>query len=208
MEIDKIKRVVLGKASWEEREGVRLWMEGSKAREIFLHDAKRYNEDGLSGNEEESRRIERMWKRVAPSREKRRRYTSWHKCVVAACVTVVIGLALWWGYKKGGCVGVEKPLVANTKGVKLVLPDGSSHDMSGKTLKEDIPGFKMNTTGTIQGLTQVSDTLYPVMEYNEIIVPRGGEYALTLSDGTIVILNSETRIRFPNRFLARNGKYF
>ena len=42
MEIDKIKRVVLGKASWEEREGVRLWMEGSKAREIFLHDAKRY----------------------------------------------------------------------------------------------------------------------------------------------------------------------
>ena len=43
MEIDKIKRVVLGKASWEEREGVRLWMEGSKAREIFLHDAKRYN---------------------------------------------------------------------------------------------------------------------------------------------------------------------
>ena len=208
MEIDKIKRVVLGKASWEEREGVRLWMEGSKAREIFLHDAKRYNEDGLSGNEEESRRIERMWKRVAPSREKRRRYTSWHKCVVAACVTVVIGLALWRGYKKGGCVGVEKPLVANTKGVKLVLPDGSSHDMSGKTLKEDIPGFKMNTTGTIQGLTQVSDTLYPVMEYNEIIVPRGGEYALTLSDGTIVILNSETRIRFPNRFLGSERKVF
>ena len=36
MEIDKIKRVVLGKASWEEREGVRLWMEGSKAREIKI----------------------------------------------------------------------------------------------------------------------------------------------------------------------------
>ena len=46
------------------------------------------------------------------------------------------------------------------------------------------------------------------MEYNEIIVPRGGEYALTLSDGTIVILNSETRIRFPNRFLGSERKVF
>ena len=36
--------------------------------------------------------------------------------------------------------------------------------------------------------------------YNKMIVPRAGEYALTLSDGTRVWLNSETEIRYPVAF--------
>ena len=35
------------------------------------------------------------------------------------------------------------------------------------------------------------------LEYNTIIIPRGGEYRLTLADGTRVWLNSETRLRYP-----------
>ncbi|NDV59591.1 FecR family protein [Bacteroides sp. 519] len=36
--------------------------------------------------------------------------------------------------------------------------------------------------------------------YNKIDVPQGGEYTLTLSDGTKVYLNSMTSLRFPVRF--------
>ncbi len=36
--------------------------------------------------------------------------------------------------------------------------------------------------------------------YNEMAVPRCGEYQLRLSDGTMVYLNSETKLRFPVRF--------
>ena len=38
------------------------------------------------------------------------------------------------------------------------------------------------------------------LRYNEVIVPKGGEYQLVLSDGTLVYLNSMTKIRFPERF--------
>ena len=38
------------------------------------------------------------------------------------------------------------------------------------------------------------------LSYNEVVVPKGGEYQLVLSDGTLVYLNSMTRIRFPERF--------
>ncbi len=36
--------------------------------------------------------------------------------------------------------------------------------------------------------------------YNEVSVPKGGEYQLMLSDGTLVYLNSMTRIRYPVKF--------
>ena len=36
--------------------------------------------------------------------------------------------------------------------------------------------------------------------YNKVIVPRAGEYSLTLSDGTRVWLNSDSEIRYPVAF--------
>lgn len=36
--------------------------------------------------------------------------------------------------------------------------------------------------------------------YNTLIVPRGGEYSLVLSDGTEIWLNSDSRITYPIRF--------
>ncbi len=35
---------------------------------------------------------------------------------------------------------------------------------------------------------------------NEIIIPRGRQYRITLEDGTAVLMNSESSLRFPNRF--------
>lgn len=47
---------------------------------------------------------------------------------------------------------------------------------------------------------QVQDSISAEMVYNAVTVPRGGEYKLALSDGTIVWLNSDSYIRYPVRF--------
>lgn len=44
--------------------------------------------------------------------------------------------------------------------------------------------------------------------YNKLSIPRGGEYQLTLSDGTQVWLNSETELRFPLRFTGNERRVF
>ena len=46
------------------------------------------------------------------------------------------------------------------------------------------------------------------LEYNTIIIPRGGEYQLILSDGSRVWLNSDTRLRYPVSFIGeKRGVY-
>lgn len=45
-------------------------------------------------------------------------------------------------------------------------------------------------------------------EYNKVSVPRGGEFQITLSDGTKVWLNSETELKYPVHFIGKERKIF
>ena len=45
-------------------------------------------------------------------------------------------------------------------------------------------------------------------EYNVLEVPRGGEYTVTLSDGTVVHLNSGSELRYPVAFGAERREVF
>lgn len=85
---------------------------------------------------------------------------------------------------------------------ELVLPDGQVIDLvteSGQILKGEntiISNEGNKLSYTAMGAPEAMDSL----RYNEVLVPKGGEYQLVLSDGTLVYLNSMTKIRFPERF--------
>lgn len=208
MEIDKIKRVALGQASKREQEEVNVWVEGSEERKRLLADAKLFYGREMLGEDEISDRVERMWNRRRVLVGKRRAMTWLRRVGVAACVIGIAGVALWFA----GETGNEKKnfVVANHKEVCLILPDGSAHGLStsGKEAV-NIPGFRVNREGTVQENGAVSQNAdITNLEYNEIVVPRGGEYSLTLADGTVMRLNSDTRVRFPNTFAGEERKVF
>ena len=58
----------------------------------------------------------------------------------------------------------------------------------------------MDTGGVIRQEAVESRTGGDTVRYGEIMVPRGGEYRMVLADGTRVMLNAETRLRFPEAF--------
>ena len=43
-------------------------------------------------------------------------------------------------------------------------------------------------------------------EYNRLITPRGGEYAVVLADGTKVWVNAESELRYRCNFPGQNEK--
>ncbi|MCT4586877.1 MAG: FecR domain-containing protein [Carboxylicivirga sp.] len=48
----------------------------------------------------------------------------------------------------------------------------------------------------------------PELTYNTLIVPRGGEYSATLSDGTRIWLNSESELRYPVEFTGSQREVY
>ena len=44
--------------------------------------------------------------------------------------------------------------------------------------------------------------------FHMLEIPRGGEYLLSLSDGTVIYLNSESTLRFPVKFQGKERKVY
>ncbi|MDR3341131.1 MAG: DUF4974 domain-containing protein [Candidatus Symbiothrix sp.] len=84
----------------------------------------------------------------------------------------------------------------------LMLDDGSLIDLEDKEAfqLEEKEGTKIKKDSL--GLHYESNTGNQKIVYNQINVPKGGEYTIVLSDGTRVYLNAMSTLRYPVNFLT------
>lgn len=83
----------------------------------------------------------------------------------------------------------------------LILSDGSQRNLAAEDFTISLGGTKaVNSTNQLAYNDTDSIAQYEEKQYNTIIVPRGGEYQLILSDGSKLWLNSESSVRFPVKF--------
>ncbi len=85
----------------------------------------------------------------------------------------------------------------------LVLADGKQIGLEETHTQQTIQE-ESNHSIEIKGhtLTYTSNPTEQVETYNTLMIPRGGEYCLELSDGTKIWLNSNTQLRYPTQFLG------
>lgn len=132
----------------------------------------------------------------------RKRKRSVWKYVAAAAVIVLPLLVLFLlQIKQEGIFPEERmreiSLLPGKSLATLTLSDGSSRVLSLENF--DLIDGSKRIVNDPDGLSyQVEDTsICGEIAYNEITVPRGGEYKVTLDDGTRIWVNSESYIRFP-----------
>lgn len=77
---------------------------------------------------------------------------------------------------------------------------------NGKEIDLDSSPFSSNGISAENGkIIYNSTTLAEIkqtLEYNYLTVPRGGQYLLQLSDSTNIWLNSESKLKYPTRFVS------
>lgn len=204
---DLIYREKLGFATEEEKRELAGWLDESEAnRQVYAELLRR---SVSSESYEEYRAVHRaaVWQRLERQIGPRRRGISWRWVGYAASVAVLV-VAGWWLYTRDGMSGdvVEGTRVATVSpgSRKAILHLDSGErvvlaDTSGVIVDDRVLG-RIEQTG--DALVYAAEAGASVERFNVLEIPRGGEFRVTLADGTRVWLNAGTRLRYPVAFVG------
>ena len=92
--------------------------------------------------------------------------------------------------------GRQKAILV-TAGNRQIELDSSANKHS---IKDETAGIVQSGSTLFYSKTDSISKINAPEKYNTLITPRGGEYSLVLSDGTMVMLNSDSRLKFPVNF--------
>ena len=132
--------------------------------------------------------------------------------VAAVALPFVIALVLYVGLNREEEQMVRPSLASNilpgTSKAVLTLANGQMIPLGKEATDSTIitDGTQISASGS--GVTYASGVERESVVYNKLEIPRGGEFCLTLSDGTRVWLNSETSIQYPVAFGAKERRVF
>ncbi len=206
--------------SQQEHEALRRWIEESEEhRELWQR---------LTNAEYLDEKL-RQWKDadveelILPLEEdfttKKNRVGKWFRYGLkyAAVFLVVLGVA--WGIRYFLPERKIQPLeIAETekneavlplgKVARLILSNGEEVNLNDKSVERILEdgNVKVHAGKSLLEYAAQSGNYSREMTYNTLIVPRGGEYQVTLSDGTRVWLNAASSLRYPTQFQGKERK--
>lgn len=163
--------------------------ENEKRREVFA----RINE------EEALKQFDRKinYRQIHPVRR-------WGMYAAAIVIPVVLAILFLWQGEPKQQIPEQIALVPGKKQATLVLSTGEKVLLQVQdSLREIVYSDGMKITNK-EGNLVYQDTIREgfVQQFNELMTPRGGEYQVTLADGTMVWLNADTRLKYPMTFDA------
>ena len=197
-----IARKVSGTISEEEADELEAWV-GSSARyrEEVTRIESRLREDIRQGRE---LNMTGEWD-MFQQKLSRKRSIRWWRYSAAIVVVGVCAIFVLQLRETKTSVQIARSVENNVKEykAKLILDDGSLVNITDTTRHVVIAGAGTNIMASGSGLRYESGDsllLSTPVKYNTLIVPRGGEYDLLLSDGSRLRMNSESEVRVPVTF--------
>ncbi|MFR5659516.1 FecR family protein [Butyricimonas paravirosa] len=208
-----LSKALLGTLSEEEKRVLQQWRDESPENEQ-LYECEMNAEYMVQKSQEVSRvNIVNGYMNVLQKRKRNVRVRRIRRVVsiAAGVVLPLLTVVLWYETRgKTGDVPEQVASVIQHGGVKaeLVLADGTTRILSSEVTDSLLVQQGANIVVQNQGVSYRVDSSVVEERYNMLRVPRGGEYSITLSDGTIVYLNSESELRYPVNFVGRDRRVY
>lgn len=144
----------------------------------------------------------------------------WFRGSTAAAVLLLLTIAgYWWLFRTPQPVLSGNAQTPATPALHDVAPGGDKALLTLSDGSSIVLDSAVNGLVTQQGNSQVmklsggqlqyqssGGNNLPVMAYNKLSTPRGGQYKLTLSDGSKVWLNAASSIRYPVSFASHERR--
>ena len=214
--IQLIQLYLTGDLSEEEKIKLEEWIRRDIARERLL---KEICEEGNIARDLDvyGRVDERVaWEKVVWRGNIRLRYSSrrwgWYRWVAAVMLPLMVVAA---GYfvremQEGtGQRGTEPVSIEPGKSKAILrLADNRMIEITRERETRFDVADGIAATNDSSGMVYPEQVAAGEVEYNVLEVPRGGEYTVTLSDGTVVYLNSGSELRYPVAFGTERREVF
>ena len=155
-----------------------------------------------------------VWKNLKTDQMSRYRYSGlsgkkWYLIPAAASIVILIMTGFWFTRNSMTTPQVTEPIIVNNQieegadKATLTLEDGSSIALE---KGEQYQTQNANSNGE-QIIYKAGEPSKDEIAYNYLTIPRGGEFQITLSDGTNVWLNSESQLKYPISFTEGDTRH-
>ena len=193
MELEEIIKRVLRDEPLGPREldALSSWLLSKQGKEDFFNILERY--DGNSGGDDildYDLILKRLRSRIQAKPAKKLQGVFWWGISAAVIVLSVLMGQVFYETR------VERTILPGMNGAILTLADGSDILLEKELVGEIRQGGAMiNIHGSI--IDYRNDSANSGDQYNLLAVQKGGEYMLTLGDGTRVWMNADSRLKYP-----------
>lgn len=209
-----IRLYLSGAISEEEWQDLKRWISENERNSQFFEDMKQDGRFAKEFPEFCEIDMERGWKRFE-QRVQQGSSRSWRsvlKYAAAIVIPITVGVSVWLWYQEEH--GVVRPLTQEIEPgqvkATLILPEGmviALDDMNQEEIEVD-KGLKAKRTQEGLVYNNPSAGKDKEIKFNTLKIPRGGEFHLTLADGTSIMLNSATSLKYPVMFGERDRKVY
>jgi len=125
--------------------------------------------------------------------------------VLAIPLVLVVTAVLFFSKNKTANYQAMADICPGSSSALLILSDGEKVALGNKNIQNKILKDNIKVEADTLKYEKISDGK---IVFNTIIIPRGGEYVLKLSDGTKIWLNAESELKYPVAFSGNERKVF
>ena len=134
--------------------------------------------------------------------EKRSKLERYKKVAFAASIILLVGISLFNQFYFNETIIIRDPIVIGTDKAVLTLENGDQvilekgQKFQNKTLNSD--GKELSYSIKNRSSSNFKNEK---IASNFLTIPRGGQFSLNLEDGTKILLNSDSKIKYPVKFI-------
>ncbi|MBL4593297.1 MAG: FecR family protein [Flavobacteriales bacterium] len=211
-----LSKKIKGEISFDEEKKLQQWIEKSESNAVFYE--KMLDDHTLLNKLEDYQLFDRVktWSSLEKKlfktkviRLEARRLLRYAAILIP--FIMLAGLSYYWeDFSSSSLANVDEIIKPYEHKATLILASGEILDLQNKTITNFQEGraLLLNHNNSLKYTSEEIIKEIDPLIYNTLVTPKGGNYKLTLSDGTEIWLNANSSIKYPVVFTDSTREVF